>query len=191
MSKATDPNRLLTCHGESCVELDSTTRKQVKKRYPAKDLLQWPSNKSKRLCKSCFDKERNRQLEFRRLEETIMRVFKVSAVPRGLYVQIKNINNKYKISHEDIGLCLDFFINQKGKTFDKVSLGIVPYVYNEMKEFQAQQKLRSDKMSEESLAISKQTVAATKITMPYPTRKFDYRKEQLIDLEELTNDITR
>lgn len=180
MSKTQNPNRLMVCHGRAC--------KLAGKKHPAKDLLQSETNKAKRFCLSCFEADKKEQIEKRKLEHTICRLYKIPTIKQGpsmIQAQIKRFVEKgYTL--KNIRMSLEYFYDIKGNSANNSQgIGIVPYVHDEMIEYWKARAARSVN----SQHHNKDKV--TKVKMPLPKKKFDYKKEKTISMEELANAIKR
>lgn len=175
-----NPSRLLICHGDKC--------KLEGKRHPAKDMLQFTPS-GKHFCQSCFEATRRERVEQKKLEETICRIFRIAKPSPMMLAQIKNQRNK-DITTKNIRLSLEYFYDVKGNSIhNSKGIGIVPYIVDEMKSYHLQRLAKRQENAVELQSFEGRKI--TRIKMAPPKRRYDYKQEMTINLEELANAIRK
>lgn len=192
MSKKLNPNALRVCKGEDCTSVDPISKRTIRKKHPVKDLLSWPTSQKELYCANCFNKRVQKTRDRNIMEDTIKRLFNISVVPAGMLHQAKMYMEKYNWSYSDITLALNFFKTQKQGDFRKKTLGILPYIMNEAKQFQEMQQQRQNEIN--ALSFEEQPVKTVKVDMIASLEgrhknKKSYREKQLISMEDFINEL--
>lgn len=167
-----DGNRMMKCHGKKCVDNNI--------KHKRKDLIQSDTNKSKRFCAECYEIDKVTQLERRKLEHLIVQYY--GDLNGMIRRQIKKLEDE-GYSLKNIRLSLDYFYRiEKGQLKREMGIGIVPYVHEKMIAYYKEKKRKA-----ESTQLLNKKVKTFK--MKPPERKFNYKDEKMINLEELANAI--
>lgn len=165
-------NRMMKCHGRKCVENNI--------KHKGKDLIQSDTNKTKRFCAECYEIDKVDKLERRKLEYFIIEHYgELNGMIRR---QIKKLEDEgYTL--KNIRLSLDFFYRvEKGEMKREMGIGIVPYVHERMLAYYKEKKRRA----ESTQILNKQV---KKMKLRAPQRRYDYKEDKQINLEELANAI--
>jgi hypothetical protein len=175
-----NPDRLLQCYGTKC--------KTQGIKHQAKHLLQF-NGKGAKYCKECYNEVHNERTEMKKLEASICRIFRITTVGPMIKSQIKN-QNQSGISLKNIRLTLEYFFEiRNNNPLGGKGIGIVPYVHEEMKSYYRTLSARRKENEVEIKQMEGRKI--TKIRMKPPERKFDYKAQKTINLEELANAIRK
>lgn len=128
-------------------------------------------------------KENEEQKALKALEEYIMKMFNETYVNARIKQQLKRMVEQYHYSYSGILKTLIYFFEIKGNSIEKANggIGIVPYVYNDARDYyfrlhQAQQK-NEDKEIKEFVKVGRQIVIKPPKRKPKEVKLFNLEEE--------------
>lgn len=167
--------KLYKCYGKKCVENGT--------KHELLGMKQFKESPKRNFCCECYTITEDNKRQRKMLESFLFHVFE-EPVNKMVRAQIKRLeDDDYTL--KNIRLTLEYFLNVRDeKLIKSKGIAIVPYVHDEMI---AYHKDRLRKASEVQIIDR----GVKKITMKYPSKKFDYKQEKTINLEELANAIKK
>lgn len=107
----------------------------------------------------------------------ICKLFKLNELNGKLISQLKNLFSDYNYTYGGVMLTLKYFFEIKGNEPDlKYGIGIVPFVYDEAKEFFSQKKIIKQKMENTEFKKEEKTVLY---------KKKPRQNKRLVDIDKL------
>lgn len=105
-------------------------------------------------CSTCYETIQKEADDYKDLISFVCKLFDTKAPNIAVLNQIKEYKEKYKFTYRGMKTTLDYFYNIKGNPTElynrKVnSVGIIPYVYEEAKEFYQERAILNPDFSEE------------------------------------------
>lgn len=100
-------------------------------------------------CEECYVKYLNEMDEKDKMIEWLKKVYNTDTLPQRIYMQMDDFKNKKKISYKWCFATLRYLVEIKGDTLKEGTIGLVPYVYDECKEYVIQVN-RSKRLAKES-----------------------------------------
>lgn len=137
--------------------------------------------------KGCHEKEQIREKTPKEvLDAYIMEVIGTNYVPPRIQKQINGFVQEYNYTYGGIYKTMQYALNIRHmdiRSYD--SLGIVPYIYNEAREYYHRQKIIAEKNKEKEILIPQ----IKEIIIPIPESKKRSRKFSFLDDEEVPDGI--
>ena len=135
-------------------------------------------NSSRYMCKVCYEEKGKESKDYKLLIEYICQIFRLDK-PTGLILnQIKKYHN-LGYTYGGIAYTLDYYLNVEKKKLDKVTIGIVPYYYEQARQ-------HSVKIRNAELSVSNATKCEPKVVsvskMKTPNR---FKNTRFIDISKL------
>lgn len=100
-------------------------------------------------CEECYIKYVKEQEEKEKMIEWLKEYYKTDKLPSRIYMQMDDFNRKKKISYKWIYATLRYVVKIKGDELTDGTIGIVPYVVDECKDY-VKKKNERKKNAEES-----------------------------------------
>ena len=118
------------------------------------------------------------------LEEYIKQLFHITKLTPKIKKQIEKYVKEYKYSYTGIQRCLIYFYDIKGNSLEKSNdgIGIVPYIYNDAKQYYYNLWLVQQKNENKDNFL----INTINITIPPPQRKIKKKKKlfSFLEMEE-------
>ena len=143
-------------------------------------------HKKRYYCKICHERVLKESQDYKDLVEYICELYKVD-VPNGwMFKQIKEFKEKYNYSYRGMKSTLHYFYEiMKNDPEDALGIGIIPFVYEEAKQYYIDKKKVADStriLSKEDMN-KKQTITISKADKK-DSEKF--KQLSIIDIDDLT-----
>lgn len=135
--------------------------------------------------KICLNELHNSRTPLEQLEQTIKEVFHIEKLTPKINMQIKKYMKEYGYSYEGIEYCVRYFFIIKENSIDKAQggIGIVPYIYEEAKQYYLSQQAieqKAEKLDNILNLITHKTIQI-KLPKPKPAKNFT----EIINMKEL------
>ena len=131
---------------------------------------------------ACVTEKEQKDIEKYELEEYIKQLFHITKITGKIDKQIKKYVTEYNYSYTGIQRCLIYFYEIKGNSLDKANegIGIVPYIWEEVRQYYYNLWLAQQKNISKDLSMIK----TINITIPPPERKIKKKKSLFSFLEK-------
>lgn len=131
---------------------------------------------------SCYNNFKNEQEEKDKMDEWLKKYFKVDKLPSRIYMQMEDFKKKKDISYKWTFATLRYVVNIKGEELQDGTIGIVPYVVDECRDYV--KKLNEMKKNRKNSVFSRATFSGNLITIK--TVDVHKKRKKLIENKTIT-----
>ena len=137
------------------------------------------------VCQNCYEsveKQRIKDAEEKsELHEFLQDLFKTDKLPTNIFVQIEKMRKDYGFRYKGIQLTLDYFHNIQHNPIDKISVGIVPHIYDECKEYYIEKTKRQKQIENINIENEVETIVIKR----KKSQGNEYLNNKLIDIDKI------
>jgi hypothetical protein len=135
-----------------------------------------------KICYESTEKQKIKDTEERNeLHEFLLGLFNVDKLPANIVVQIEKMRKEHDFRYKGILLTLDYFHNIQHNPVDKMSVGIVPHIYDECKAYYIQKAKRKKQIENVNMENEVETVVIKR----KKNSDNEYLNSKLIDIDKI------
>lgn len=141
------------------------------------------TGKKKLLCPECYSKHLLKNSEWARLIETVCKIYRCYDPTPAMLYQLKNLSDSYGFTYEEMRECLVYnYIICEKPVKQGESLGVIPFIYAEAKDFFKQKKL----IDEKNRSFNQPVMANGRVAIKLVAHEPRVKKHKPIDIESIS-----
>lgn len=137
-------------------------------------------------CKDCFNLKQKESEDYKNLYDYICQLYDVDILDGMILKQIKDFRDKFDYTYKGMKTTLNYFYELRGNDVaNSKGIGIIPFVYNEAKQFYWDKKQVKESLTNVDLKNFIETRNTIKIKISDKKASEDYDKLVYLDIDDI------